>query len=311
MRKTLFLILLLVLFISLAYGQENRKGLAILEFKAEGDVPKATGTTIADLITNRIDPKQFFIVERSQLSKIIGEKLYGADDIITEEQTKKLKVLNVSYLMLGNVSKIENFYYGGYRIVDVDSGQLGIRDSIVGAKDFREFVEMIYTSLMKGNDPFIKDDMYIVLKKSWFEQYKQDLENTLSQKRLYFTSSLPHNTIVNTTTLLNGLSYTIEIEGLYNIDYGGTLYFGRSDGMTQGIGWLYLCINGNISHGRQANGEIDPFLEIDCHYQISLKKGDLIEIKACRVSGTANLHIANHPQLYHPAYLRLTKVGLK
>lgn len=182
-------VFLFVALISLTYGQKiERKGLSVLEFREYGEASQNSGITVAELVTNGIDPQQYFIVERSQISQVLKEKLFGSGDSISEDDLKSLKLLGVSFVMLGSISKIEDKYHGGYRIVDVDSGQIGIKGSVTGAKDFQEFVDKVYTLLIR--EGFIKVPDKVVLEKGLFEQYKKDTEKELAYVKKQMEESL-------------------------------------------------------------------------------------------------------------------------
>jgi len=122
-------------------------------------------------------------------------------------------------------------------------------------------------------------------------------------------------------TLLPGLRYIVEIEGIYNIDYGATLYFDATrdgkkieekvDTRHNGHAGLYLYINDEVKHWRAFYAGSDSMKELDAHYQCLLKKGNVVEIKAKRIFSSIilDLKVAAHPEYYAPPYLRLSKVG--
>ncbi len=136
----------------------------------------------------------------------------------------------------------------------------------------------------------------------------EDWKAQAQKKVLYFTSSLPHNTIVNEMTVLTGLSYTVEIEGIYNIDYGACLYFEEARNKHAG---LYLCVNGNTRDWKARYAGAVNVLEFDGHYQCLLKKGDLVDIRAKRIftdNPNIDLKLYNDREWDCAPYLRLTKV---
>lgn len=135
-------------------------------------------------------------------------------------------------------------------------------------------------------------------------KFEQEKCNVSSPTVLYFTSSIQDVTVANTTTTL--LSYIISNEGIYNIDYGATLQF-KSSGNFHGA--LCLYINKEKKNWRCTYGGNSPYLELDCHYQYFLKKGDTIEIKAERIHGDVDLWVRTHALYYAPPYMRLTKIN--
>ena len=166
MEKNLIIFLAMnCIFFSVALSQPgDRPKFTVLPFQTQGDVPTTLGETVSDLLTNRINPEKFFIVERASLEKSFQTKL--VTESLTQENANALQRLGISMIMLGQISKIDGKYYGGYRIVEVASARIGLNDSIK-ANTFDEFMEALYFSLVaKG---FMQDKDYVVVKRDQWE----------------------------------------------------------------------------------------------------------------------------------------------
>ena len=155
MHRYRLLSMLVVVFLinMLCWGQNQpkptSKGLAILDFEVRGDAPKYIGETIANAVACRIKPEQYQVIERRQLKAIIKERLIKADAIITQDLAEKLKAIGADYLMLGFVEKTEGLYYGGYRVVEVETARRADewRQYIKKAPNYGNFVDQLCLAL--------------------------------------------------------------------------------------------------------------------------------------------------------------------
>jgi len=199
------------------YAEAEKKGLAILAFKVEGDAPADTGKVITDLITNRMKAEQYFIVERARLIDVIQEKLITDGDTLSAQDTQGLKSLGVAYVMIGHISKVEGKYYGGYRIVDVHTAKIVESDSILNAQDFTAFVDQLFISLLAKK--FVESQHYEILQKSWFEDYRKGIETQIGHLEKH---------IVGIETQIGYLEKHIVLGNM-------RLFFGRTQ---PGVGWV-------------------------------------------------------------------------
>lgn len=165
MTRYLLYFAMIVLFIAKAYSQPDDsgpKGLAIMEFQVTGDVHRDAGPIVANLITNHINLKQYYVVERTQLPEVVREQWYNMGDTIDVETAGKTKSYKISYVMLGHISKIEGKYYGGYRIVHVDTVRKTEAGTVEAACDLDDFSNKIIELLVKNFMPPRQADLLSV-----------------------------------------------------------------------------------------------------------------------------------------------------
>lgn len=152
MTKYIAILVTILSFVAITYSQTPSKGLAIIEFQGKGNVHADAGAIVADLITNRINLVDFYVVERTQLPAVLKEQWYNMGDTVDADTAGKTKTFGVSYIMIGQISKLENRYYGGYRIINVDTVRKEQGGTVEGAVDFQDFVNKIQQLLM-GSQP--------------------------------------------------------------------------------------------------------------------------------------------------------------
>ena len=128
------------------------KGLAILDFEVRGDAPQHIGETIANAIACRIKSEKYQVIERRQIKRIVKERLINADATITQDLAKKFKDIGAAYLMLGFVERTEGLYYGGYRVVEVETARRAneLRKYIKKARNYSDFVDQLCVALESG-----------------------------------------------------------------------------------------------------------------------------------------------------------------
>ena len=156
MKQLLTMLWIVYLGMAVIYAQEKNaneclqtKGMAIIDFEVRGDAPPHTGQAIADMIASVINPQKYHIIERSQLKKVLKERLFQANSVITSRIAKDLFAMGVGYLMLGHIERTENQYYGSYRVIDLETAKREelLRGYIKHAKDYCDFVDKLLLAL--------------------------------------------------------------------------------------------------------------------------------------------------------------------
>ena len=147
-------ILLMAIFLAskLCCCQEQKSvgsRLAILDFEVRGDAPRHIGETIANAIACRIKSDKFQVIERGQIKKIVKERLINADATISHDLAQKFKAIGAAYLMFGFVERTEGLYYGGYRVVEVETARQSneLRRYIKKARNYSDFVDQLCLAL--------------------------------------------------------------------------------------------------------------------------------------------------------------------
>ncbi len=183
--KKLYIFSIFFLFICIfVLGQNtNAPKLIILPFQIQGELPGTLGETVTDLTANRLNTSKYYILDRSALDKNIQQKVLI--ESLTVDNVELLKSLNIELVMFGQIAKVSDKYYGGYRIVEVATARVAISDSIK-ANTFDEFLEGIYQSLAakgfhqtKENKIENKDDKeYILVKREQWEMLNKFVKQT-------------------------------------------------------------------------------------------------------------------------------------
>lgn len=168
MKYPIFFILIAGLFFLAPQTQSENPTLLILPFNQTGQVPADLGETITDLITNQISVEKFIVIERSSMEKSLQQKI--ASEPLNPNHVELLKTQNITMIVVGQISKVGEKYYGGYRVIDVATSRITTNEAIRGIASVDELIESFTRSFIAKE--FIQDPDYVVVKKSQLEGNK-------------------------------------------------------------------------------------------------------------------------------------------
>ncbi len=104
---------------------EKKPRMACLEFRRGTEDAARFITAVQEMFcTGFVESRRFSIIEREQIEKILKERQFAQTGDVDAETARRLgKVLGVSYLLIGSMSKLGETFEVDARLVDVDTGE--------------------------------------------------------------------------------------------------------------------------------------------------------------------------------------------
>ncbi len=133
MKKRLFTILVLLCILMPLMGADSVKPkLAVVQFSVnDSQNNKLISDAVAarNLVqSNIVKSGRFDVIARDEIDKILENQEIQSSSISSSESLKKLKLMNISYLVTGNVDAIDNYYQVSISILDVTNGRFVFSD---------------------------------------------------------------------------------------------------------------------------------------------------------------------------------------
>ena len=139
-------IILLGLMCLMALSMQAQK-CAVLEFRGAQSVTVSDIDGISEMFMTYFRPAGYTMVERAQIDKVISEQGFQRSSITDAQAVRLGKILNVSKVVLGKVSRLGGQYQVDVRVVDVESGHDVALDGATFSGDFRTNVRNLATKL--------------------------------------------------------------------------------------------------------------------------------------------------------------------
>lgn len=139
-------IILLGLMCLMALSMQAQK-CAVLEFRGTQSVTVSDIDGISEMFMTYFRPAGYTMVERAQIDKVISEQGFQRSSITDAQAVRLGKILNVSKVVLGKVSRLGGQYQVDVRVVDVESGHDVALDGATFSGDFRTNVRNLATKL--------------------------------------------------------------------------------------------------------------------------------------------------------------------
>ena len=139
--------LLLFILLSLTALTMNAQKCAVLEFQGARSVSVADVDGISEMFMTYFRPAGYTMVERAQIDRVISEQGFQYSSITDAQAVKLGRILNVSKVVLGKVSKLGGQYQVDVRVVDVQSGHDVALEGATFSGDYRTNVRNLATKL--------------------------------------------------------------------------------------------------------------------------------------------------------------------
>lgn len=108
--------------------------IAVLSLKptTKSSIEEGFGDVVTEmLVTALAKTGRFEVLERVQIKQILIERNFIETDVVAGESAIKLgKVLQVNYLIIGSVAKIQNLIEVDVRFVDTDTGKVFLAENV-------------------------------------------------------------------------------------------------------------------------------------------------------------------------------------
>lgn len=142
MRKIFNLLFLLVIIFITPQSVCGKEKIGIVEFKAGVDVKQSDIDGLSAIFTTCFSPKGFTLVEREQIDQTIAEQRFQRSKLTQKQMVKIGKILNLSYIVIGDI----NIVYGAYnldaRVLNVETGEIVAKEGAAW-KDEESYRDMM------------------------------------------------------------------------------------------------------------------------------------------------------------------------
>jgi len=124
MKKFLFLIGLMLVLTTSLFAQKA----AVMEFKYEHSSLKKDADTISRVFKQYFRPAGYTMVEKAEIDRVIAEKGFQKNSLTQDQIIKIGQVLNLSMIVIGDITTLEGPHSVGVKVIDVKSGAIRITD---------------------------------------------------------------------------------------------------------------------------------------------------------------------------------------
>lgn len=125
----------------------NAQKCAVLEFRGAQSVSVADVDGITEMFMTYFRPAGYTMVERAQIDKVISEQGFQRSNLTNTDAVRVGRILNVSKVVVGKVSRLGGQYQVDVRVVDVESGHDVASDGATFSGDYRTNVRNLATKL--------------------------------------------------------------------------------------------------------------------------------------------------------------------
>lgn len=120
---------------------------AVLEFRGAKSVSVSDVDGISEMFMTYFRPAGYTMVERAQIDKVISEQGFQHSSLTDFQAVKVGRILNVSKVVVGKVSRLGGQYQVDVRVVDVESGHDVALEGATFSGDYRTNVRNLSTKL--------------------------------------------------------------------------------------------------------------------------------------------------------------------
>jgi TolB-like protein len=128
---TVFIILCFLLFFSSSVYSAEKIAVAVLDFDAK-NISQESAEAVTDLLrTELFNTGRFKVVERQRIKRILEEIQFQSSGLTDADQAAEIgRLLNVSKIMIGTVTRLGETHLINTRMVDVQSGLVILAESV-------------------------------------------------------------------------------------------------------------------------------------------------------------------------------------
>ena len=139
--KYFFVAISFMLVCSISQGQR----IAVLDFNAGAGISQADVDGISAIFNTYFYPKGYTLVERSQIDRVIDEQGFQRGRFTQKQMVRIGEILNVSKVVVGDISIVMGEYNVDVRVVNVESGTIAAKDGVTWDKNssYREMMKQL------------------------------------------------------------------------------------------------------------------------------------------------------------------------
>lgn len=173
MKKLFSKLILLVALLTLSHNAMAERKIGIIDFKAGVGIMQSDVDGISAIFTTYFSPQNYVLVERTQIEQIIEEQGFQRTKLTQREMVRIGRILNLQYIVVGDVNVVSGLYNLDARVVDVESGSIIAKDGASWEKgtSYRTLMRDVATRLAT-NMPIIEEkpivtpiDTVVIVKK--------------------------------------------------------------------------------------------------------------------------------------------------
>nr|HPO50423.1 CsgG/HfaB family protein [Spirochaetota bacterium] len=178
----------------------DRQRVAVLDFLAKGEAEKDFAIVLSENFTIAlINAGKFIVVERNQLNNALKELNFQNTEDFDEKTAVEIgKLTAAQVVVIGSVTKIEDYYYICVRGVEVSTGiaKFGAKDRANSKKGLVELIDGLALSLNKevnikaDNEDLSSDDEEEILETEDNFQSNNDYDYVARKKTSFKIKSL-------------------------------------------------------------------------------------------------------------------------
>lgn len=161
LKQRLIVGLLLIALTAAGVAAEPPKqvNIAVIDFAAE-NMPQIEALTVTSFFrTGLVNANMFNVLERNSMDSILTEQGFQMSGCTSNDCAVKIgKLLNAEKIVIGSVSKLDNYYYITASVVDVESGKIICSDRVMTSKkkqlpDKAEDLALTLSEILAGKKP--------------------------------------------------------------------------------------------------------------------------------------------------------------
>jgi TolB-like protein len=140
MKKAFVFALFLILSAGIT-GAQNLPRLAVVEFSTNDGAESVKKDAV--LVRNQVEAQiiasgKYQVIVREEIDKLLANQQIQASSISSDENVKKLRLLNISYIVTGTLDTAGNSYALTVKLLDVSSGRFLHSESVLTGKASQE-----------------------------------------------------------------------------------------------------------------------------------------------------------------------------
>jgi curli biogenesis system outer membrane secretion channel CsgG len=159
MKRFVLVSVLLAVFGTAMFAQNAElPRLAVVEFTANisNEKTKADTVTVRNLVESQmVATGKYQVITRAEIDKLLENQQIAVSSISSDENIKKLKIMNIDYIVTGSVDAMGDSYAIAVKILDVSTGRFSYSaDALMGgsANALYTGVRSLVSTFVKGID---------------------------------------------------------------------------------------------------------------------------------------------------------------
>lgn len=235
MKKIFSILFLLAIIFITPQSVCGKEKIGIVEFKAGVDIKQSDIDGLSAIFTTCFNPNGFTLVEREQIDQTIKEQRFQRSKLTQKQMVKIGKILNLSYIVIGDINIIYGAYNLDARVLNVETGEIIAKEGAMWKEEdsYREMMCQVANGLAGQLKP--KEEP-VATPKVVKEKPKKEKKQPIPLKPIQPSFQ----------QMVEGVFYTMEDNFVLGIQYIAGYRFNNTYFLGGGIGLMgntYTCEN--------------------------------------------------------------------